>query len=99
MTSQEPLQIVQSFIAEWAVGLEAFKRSFANYLAEDVRYENVGATLVTNRTEACELIEHFASGLDSVGVDMRSEEHTSELKSLMRISYAVFCLKKKNTKN
>src|SRR3546814_3079559 len=26
----------------------------------------------------------------------RSEEHTSELKSLMRISYAVFCLKKKN---
>src|SRR3546814_4819685 len=33
---------------------------------------------------------------------MRSEEHTSELQSLMRISYAVFCLKKKNphtTKN
>src|SRR3546814_9485371 len=28
----------------------------------------------------------------------RSEEHTSELKSLMRISSAVFCLKKKNTK-
>src|SRR3546814_4817958 len=29
----------------------------------------------------------------------RSEEHTSELQSLMRISYAVFCLKKKNTRN
>src|SRR3546814_4421958 len=28
-------------------------------------------------------------------VDLRSEEHTSELQSLMRISYAVFCLKKK----
>src|SRR3546814_5604476 len=28
---------------------------------------------------------------------LRSEEHTSELQSLMRISYAVFCLKKKNT--
>src|SRR3546814_6101028 len=28
--------------------------------------------------------------------ERRSEEHTSELKSLMRISYAVFCLKKKN---
>src|SRR3546814_2210398 len=28
----------------------------------------------------------------------RSEEHTSELQSLMRISYAVFCLKKKNLK-
>src|SRR3546814_8986422 len=30
---------------------------------------------------------------------MRSEEHTSELQSLMRISYAVFCLKKKHHKN
>src|SRR3546814_4741547 len=30
------------------------------------------------------------------GFQMRSEEHTSELQSLMRISYAVFCLKKKN---
>src|SRR3546814_4721444 len=29
---------------------------------------------------------------------IRSEEHTSELQSLMRISYAVFCLKKKTTK-
>src|SRR3546814_2811595 len=29
---------------------------------------------------------------------MRSEEHTSELQSLMRISYAVFCLKNKNIK-
>src|SRR3546814_9030541 len=32
-------------------------------------------------------------GFDTLG---RSEEHTSELQSLMRISYAVFCLKKKN---
>src|SRR3546814_1840453 len=30
--------------------------------------------------------------------ESRSEEHTSELQSLMRISYAVFCLKKKNTR-
>src|SRR3546814_3571810 len=33
------------------------------------------------------------------GAVWRSEEHTSELQSLMRISYAVFCLKKKNKKN
>src|SRR3546814_5243377 len=32
---------------------------------------------------------------DHRGVGRRSEEHTSELQSLMRISYAVFCLKKK----
>src|SRR3546814_6440995 len=34
-----------------------------------------------------------------VGIEFRSEEHTSELQSLMRISYAVFCLKKKKTTN
>src|SRR3546814_8379079 len=33
----------------------------------------------------------------AVQKEVRSEEHTSELQSLMRISYAVFCLKKKNT--
>src|SRR3546814_2318637 len=33
------------------------------------------------------------------GLLFRSEEHTSELQSLMRISYAVFCLKKKKNKN
>src|SRR3546814_4890113 len=33
------------------------------------------------------------------GATVRSEEHTSELQSLMRISYAVFCLKKKKTNN
>src|SRR3546814_6240615 len=32
----------------------------------------------------------------SLSAGLRSEEHTSELQSLMRISYAVFCLKKKN---
>src|SRR3546814_9475154 len=41
-------------------------------------------------------------GLTSFGqaafFGIRSEEHTSELQSLMRISYAVFCLKKKNIK-
>src|SRR3546814_9407276 len=36
------------------------------------------------------IVEHFS---------VRSEEHTSELQSLMRISYAVFCLKKKKNKN
>src|SRR3546814_4945096 len=34
---------------------------------------------------------------DEIEAGMRSEEHTSELQSLMRISYAVFCLKKKKT--
>src|SRR3546814_8485088 len=36
--------------------------------------------------------------IESRSLAWRSEEHTSELQSLMRISYAVFCLKKKNKK-
>src|SRR3546814_10508407 len=40
----------------------------------------------------------FAANLWGGAPPLRSEEHTSELQSLMRISYAVFCLKKKNVK-
>src|SRR3546814_2447866 len=40
------------------------------------------------------IINHTCNAL-TVAFDNRSEEHTSELQSLMRISYAVFCLKKK----
>src|SRR3546814_1434990 len=35
----------------------------------------------------------------TLGLGLRSEEHTSELQSLMRTSYVVFCLKKKNTQH
>src|SRR3546814_11716341 len=42
--------------------------------------------------------EHGAEA-ELKGIDGRSEEHTSELQSLMRISYAVFCLKKKKNSN
>src|SRR3546814_13378795 len=41
-------------------------------------------------------LEPHPHGLYVRPADLRSEEHTSELQSLMRISYAVFCLKKKN---
>src|SRR3546814_8228578 len=44
-----------------------------------------------------ELLPKYGAGLPMVVLGVfRSEEHTSELQSLMRISYAVFCLKKKN---
>src|SRR3546814_7372065 len=42
-------------------------------------------------------IETVEQGAEVARQRPRSEEHTSELQSLMRISYAVFCLKKKNT--
>src|SRR3546814_5670346 len=40
-------------------------------------------------------LSSVGSGIADIGWVFRSEEHTSELQSLMRISYAVFCLKKK----
>src|SRR3546814_4798382 len=44
--------------------------------------------------------QRWFDGLEgSLSGPTRSEEHTSELQSLMRISYAVFCLKKKKHKN
>src|SRR3546814_4414775 len=42
--------------------------------------------------------EDGSGALKLLAASSRSEEHTSELQSLMRISYAVFCLKKKKTK-
>src|SRR3546814_12599274 len=48
--------------------------------------------LVTHHAPSKSYLRHRRSRTNP----SRSEEHTSELKSLMRISYAVFCLKKKN---
>src|SRR3546814_10788184 len=48
--------------------------------------------------EATHIVHEHAQFVGQRHVE-RSEEHTSELQSLMRISYAVFCLKKKTTKN
>src|SRR3546814_10368867 len=51
--------------------------------------ETIMATASENYKLVTDYYEYFGEG--------RSEEHTSELQSLMRNSYAVFCLKKKNT--
>src|SRR3546814_3235072 len=45
------------------------------------------------------VVEADRAGLLVMDDDQRSEEHTSELQSLMRISYAVFCLKKNKLNN
>src|SRR3546814_7870578 len=52
-----------------------------------------------DRLHAFDLARHRPRPAGGADQPLRSEEHTSELQSLMRISYAVFCLKKKkNTK-
>src|SRR3546814_7946102 len=52
----------------------------------------------TPRASACRRVRLGGAAIRSPAPH-RSEEHTSELQSLMRISYAVFCLKKKKNKN
>src|SRR3546814_3240527 len=67
--------------AQWQLGgLKGFLLAWHDYGFEGVSKEVV------------DLLE----GWRIQGNEKRSEEHTSELQSLMRISYAVFCLKKKN---
>src|SRR3546814_7142664 len=56
--------------------------------------DEVLAGLYTNSNSLMHLNRFNQTKLEAQGV-LRSEEHTSELQSLMRISYAVFCLKKK----
>src|SRR3546814_10276780 len=71
-------------------------------VAGDGRCIHIDEDLWTTRPDL--LLNRIAAGMgqaqriharDTVVARIRSEEHTSELQSLMRISYAVFCLKKK----
>src|SRR3546814_9225744 len=61
--------------------------------AQSVNFCDMAGTLMTL---AAGSTDEELSTLARSFSETRSEEHTSELQSLMRISYAVFCLKKKN---
>src|SRR3546814_7053960 len=58
-------------------------------------YQKIGTSTVQSRATACVARGTYIFALPGSTGAVRSEEHTSELQSLMRISYAVFCLKKK----
>src|SRR3546814_2354841 len=66
--------------------------------ANDPVLDRVEAELSKLRDVTGETIVFSKRQSDHIVYLDRSEEHTSELQSLMRISYAVFCLKKKTTK-
>src|SRR3546814_7043442 len=73
----------------------------AEALTRDVRCLAFDEMVVNNSADAMILSRLFTAlierGVTVVATSNRSEEHTSELQSLMRISYAVFCLKTKTT--
>src|SRR3546814_6678904 len=71
------------------------RRHQQTLIRADVRL-GLGATDVLLARLQRQRVAGLAVEIDGAADDARSEEHTSELQSLMRISYAVFCLKKKN---
>src|SRR3546814_4493977 len=76
-------------------GIERHDRTFGK--GDGRRLADAGAEML--RLCRAEARENAQIGGPSEREDQRSEEHTSELQSLMRISYAVFCLKKKKTQH
>src|SRR3546814_7917319 len=72
----------------------------ARIASERARLNALGGLVETVECRRALLLRHFGENpLERCGnCDNRSEEHTSELQSLMRNSYAVFCLKKNNKK-
>src|SRR3546814_8518551 len=93
---------VALFVVDARAGITPLDEEIARWLREG----DAPVVLMANKAEGKAgddgVMEAFSLGLgDPVpfsaehGQGLRSEEHTSELQSLMRISYAVFCLKKK----
>src|SRR3546814_1254375 len=91
-------------ISRYVVGLLIFLGLLGTFWGLLATVNSVGETiggLSAGTGDVVTLFENLKGGLQAPLSGMgtafsRSEEHTSELQSLMRISYAVFCLKKKN---
>src|SRR3546814_8085258 len=67
------------------------------YIESDVRTTELKGLIATELGVRVSASHFQSSATNTVQSEARSEEHTSELQSLMRISYAVFCLKTKTT--
>src|SRR3546814_4892127 len=90
MEGREKLKALHRALAELP---ERERRAFEMHRMQGMTYAEIGVAMGLSQTRAYELVR---AALEHC---MRSEEHTSELQSLMRSSYAVFCLhKKKNSK-
>src|SRR3546814_8392274 len=89
---REPLSQVapEAFARVMAINVTGVYLGIATF-ADDLRAQRSGHIVNTSSMNGLLAFGSFAA----YSANKRSEEHTSELQSLMRISYAVFCLKKK----
>src|SRR3546814_3680499 len=78
-------------------GRDFYEGELAEKIAAFATECGAALTLDDLRNYQPEWVEPIYKDYHGYTLHERSEEHTSELQSLMRISYAVFCLKKKNT--
>src|SRR3546814_8454090 len=106
--NKESISVLNDLIETSKDGQEGFKTC-----AEDIKHPQLKALFVQRAADCATAAAELQAAVRSLGGDpetstsvagdlhrrWRSEEHTSELQSLMRISYAVFCLKKKNKIN
>src|SRR3546814_4851189 len=91
-------------VADLIIGFKMFRERFTSRVKPDPAGRRIDVTYAEGPFKYLEnhwvFEDHPQGCLIDFYVDFefrsRSEEHTSELQSLMRISYAVFCLKKKN---
>src|SRR3546814_9920490 len=81
-----------------AIARAGYKTRFVNQVFR-VYYDSEDSLSRQGRDSARHALGLALLARDTVAECLRSEEHTSELQSLMRISYAVFCLKKKKNNN
>src|SRR3546814_10718875 len=97
LASVVPVDFAWSDIGSWQeIWTRSPKDAASNVAVGDVILQDTAGSLVYGGSDGLTVV----TGLEDVVVVntddvVRSEEHTSELQSLMRISYAVFCLKKK----
>src|SRR3546814_981867 len=94
--AERAIALCREIVAHWPEDLAAVKMAqFHMFHVGDLAgMLEVAETALPAHRQVAEMHGMRAFALEEMN---RSEEHTSELQSLMRISYAVFCLKKNNT--
>src|SRR3546814_7702659 len=94
--------VVLTGFASIATAVEAIKLGASNYLAKPSNTDDIEAAFARSAGDPSTPLAPRPTSIKTLEWEhihevLRSEEHTSELQSLMRNSYAVFCLKKTTT--